>query len=205
MSPRRSAAAARQTRSAIVDRAVDVASVEGLQGITIGRLAGDLDMSKSGVVRHFPTKEALQLRALERAIEMFRDWVLQPTADRPPGLERLLAVCDAWIAHLEVGVFPGGCFMTSASCEFDGRPGPVRDAVVASVERWKGWLADEVRAAIAAGDLPAGADPELIAFQLNAIAMGANQAIQLGGDPAAGRIARRAMGAALGQRTVGPR
>src|SRR5215216_288519 len=104
--PRRSAADARNTRDAIVGRAVDVASLEGLEGITIGRLATDLHMSKAGVIGHFGSKEALQLAALDAATEVFRSEVWQPAAEARPGRERLEAICDAWVNYLARGTFP---------------------------------------------------------------------------------------------------
>lgn len=193
MSPRRSAVQARQTRAAILDRAVDVASIDGLDGLTIGHLADDLRMSKSGVLGHFGTKEALQLAALGEAIEVFRRIVWQPAADLPPGLPRLAAICDRWIAYLADDTFPGGCFLTAASCEFDGRPGPVRDAVADALTRWQRRLEREAAVAIDAGDLPAHADPAQIAFELNALAMGANQSLQLHRDTTTADLARGAM------------
>src|SRR3954470_14074048 len=120
---RRSAADALDTRRAILDRAVDVASREGLDGMTIGRLADDLSMSKAGVIGHFGSKQRLQLAALEEAVAIFTREVWLPVAELPAGRERLLAISDAWIAHLRSGVFPGGCFLTAASMEFDGRDG----------------------------------------------------------------------------------
>jgi AcrR family transcriptional regulator len=198
MSPRSSVAEARRTRSRILERAVDLASVEGLDGLSIGRLAGDLGMSKAGVIGHFGSKERLQLETLAAAVERFRRAILDPAREQPAGLPRLLDLCDRWIAYLEGDVFPGGCFVTAASCEWDGRPGPVRDAVRALLELWLGTLEREARAAVEAGDLPAGTDAGQAAFVLNAIAMGTNQAIQLHGDAQAGRRARRAMRRALG-------
>jgi AcrR family transcriptional regulator len=196
--PRRSAAAALETRDAILERSVSVASVEGLEGLTMGRLAGDLAMSKAGVIGHFGTKEELQLATLARALARFRASVWDPAADARPGRARLLAICDAWLSYLDEDVFPGGCFMTSASAEFDDRPGRVRDALVAAHHRWMGVLASEVRVAVAAGELPRSADPSAIAFQLNALAMGVNQALHLADDDTAILHAWRAMRAALG-------
>ena len=198
MSPRRSAQDARQTRAAIVERAVEVSSTAGLEGLTFGRLASELEMSKAGLLGHFPRKELLQLTALEAAAAIFRREVWDRTADVEPGLPRLLAICDAWISYLERGVFPGGCFLTAASCEFDGRPGPVRDAVAETLATWYRALESQAAAAIEAGDLPADSDPAAIAFQLNSLAMGANQAIQLFGDRGTLAQARTAMRAALG-------
>src|SRR4051812_31742369 len=118
MSPRRSAAAALDTRRTILDRAVDVASLQGLEGLTVGTLAGELSMSKAGVVGPFGSKEALQLAALERAVEIFTERVWVPAADAEPGLLRLRALCETRIAYLSGNCFPGGCFLASAAPEF---------------------------------------------------------------------------------------
>jgi len=198
MSPRRSAAEAHRTRAAIVECVIDRASIDGLEGVTIGRLAADLGMSKSGVLGPFGTKEQLQLSAIEAASAVFRREVWGQAVDAHPGLDRILAICDAWISFLERDVFPGGCFITAASCEVDGHPGRVRDAVATSLAWWIEALRHEAQLAVDAGELPADRDPEMIAFQLNAIAMGANQAIQLLDDDSAPHRARRAMYAALG-------
>lgn len=198
MSPRRSAAAARETREGIVARAVTVASTDGLEGLTIGRLAGDLSMSKAGVIGHFGSKEQLQLAALDEAIAIFTREVWAPVAGLPAGLERLLATCDAWIAHLQSGVFPGGCFLTAASMEFDGRAGPVRERVIAGFEQWRAAVEHDVRTAVRAGQLPAATDPAQVWFECNALAIGLNQAIQLLGDDDAPARARRAMRRAIG-------
>ncbi len=174
-----------------------VASVQGLDGFTLGRLAQDLQMSKSGVLRHFPTKEDLQRHALQAAIDVFTREVWEPSLRAEPGLARLQAICDSWISYLERAVFPGGCFLTAASCEFDGRPGAVRDGVADALSTWHRTLQSQVRVAIRSGELSVDADPESIAFQLNALAMAANQAIQLFGDRPAAQMARRAMHATL--------
>jgi AcrR family transcriptional regulator len=193
MSPRRSAVQAAGTRTAIVERAVEVGSVEGLEGLTIGRLAGDVGMSKSGLIRHFGSKEGLQMAALEEATEIFRREVWEQAEADEPGLVRLRAICDAWLSYLERDVLPGGCFLTAAASEFDGRGGPVREATRAAWARWLRVLEAEARTAIDAGQLPANSDPAQIAFELNAICMGLNNARQLHGDPAAPLHARRAV------------
>lgn len=192
MSPRRSAAAALDTRRAILDHAVDVASVQGLEGLTVGTLAGDLRMSKAGVVGPFGSKEALQVAALERAAEIFVERVWTPAADAEPGLPRLRRLCETRIAYLSENCFPGGCFLASASPEFDGRPGPVRDLIAATLSRWHRALEADVRTAMDAGDLPADTDPGQLVFELEAFAVAANQAIQLDGDASAADRYRRA-------------
>jgi AcrR family transcriptional regulator len=181
--PRRSAADAARTREAILDRSVALASIEGLEGLTIGRLAADLHMSKAGVLGHFGTKEELQLAALGAARAIYRREVWEPAEHAAPGRARLLAIADAWLSYLGRDVFPGGCFVTAASCEFDDRPGRVRDGIAALHAEWLAVLAGEARRAVADGDLPRGTVPEDVAFTMNAIAMGVNQARHLVGDP----------------------
>lgn len=198
MSPRRSAADAAQTREAIVERAVALASTEGLEGLTVGRLAGDLGLSKSGVIGHFGSKERLQLAALEAAVWVFREEVWERAVPTEPGLARLRALCEAWLSYLGRSVLPGGCFLTAASCEFDDREGPVREAVRDALALWLGALEREVATAIERGELAAEADPAQIAFELNALAMGANQALQLQGDRRVLERARRGMERAIG-------
>ena len=186
------------TRSAILDRSVAIASAEGLGGLTIGRLAGDLGMSKSGVLGHFGSKEALQLAVLDRAGEIFRAEVWEPAIPAAPGLVRLRVLCEAWISYLERGVFPGGCFFVAAAHEFDGRDGAVRDAVESRFDAWRERLLKEAGRAVAAGDLPAGTDPGQLAFELLGLVMALNHAIQLHRDPEAPTRARRAIRSRLG-------
>jgi AcrR family transcriptional regulator len=193
--PRRSAADAALTRATIIDRSVAVASVEGLEGLTIGRLATDLDMSKAGVIGHFGTKEELQLAALSAARATYKRevWDRAAAVAPQPGRARLLAIADAWMSYLARDVFPGGCFITAASCEFDDRPGRVREAIRAQSDEWLRVLAHEAKAAVAAGDLPRGTRPDDVAFTMNAIAMGTNQARHLREDPDAPARGWRAM------------
>jgi AcrR family transcriptional regulator len=195
---RSTAAEALKTREAIVARAVNVASVAGLEGVTIGRLATDLDMSKAGVIGHFGSKADLQVAALDEASRTFAEHVWEPAAGKPPGLPRLLAICDAWIDHVSHPPFEGGCFWTAVSSEFDGRGGPVHEAVQARMRRWHKTLRNEIVTAIEAGDLPADIDPDQAVFELEAVPMGLNQSIQLFGDRRAPARARRALRRVLG-------
>jgi AcrR family transcriptional regulator len=174
------------TREAILDRAVDLASTEGLEGLTIGRLASELAMSKSGLFGHFGSKEELQLATIDAAQRRFVSAVVEPALGEPEGAPRLRALCDRFVAYLEGRVFPGGCFWGATMAEFDGRPGPVRDRIR---DRVGAWLAElERQATIAGAD-----DPRQLAFELQALGQGANSSFQLFGDPAAFRRARRAM------------
>lgn len=191
--PRRSASQVAESRAAILAAAVASASLRGLEGLTVGRLAGELGMSKSGLIGRFGSKEQLQLATFDAAVRVFVDDVYSPAVREPEGRERLLALCDRWLSFLERDGFPGGCFLTTASVEFDGRPGPVRDAVAAAMRRWLRALEREVAAAQEAGELPDATEPADIAFQLNALASGANNVFQLHGDRAVFARARRAM------------
>jgi AcrR family transcriptional regulator len=195
--PRRSQAAVAETREAVTQIAVDRASVQGLEGLTIGGLAGEVEMRKSSVFSLFGSKEELQLATLEAAIEQFTEQVWGPVAGRPPGLERLLALCDSWIAYHEREVMPGGCFLTTATVEFDARPGPLRDKVAATMDRWLGVLEREVAIAIEAGELPADREAADVAFQLNALAAAASYGFHLCRDPEVFARARRSMRRAL--------
>lgn len=200
MSPRKSAAEARGTRARIVARGAAIASVDGLEGLTIGRLAADLGMSKSGVLGHFGTKEELQLAALDGAAATFTRLVWEPAADARPGIERLRALCSEWQRYLETAreAFPGGCLFTTASVEFDARGGRVRDAVARFMTIWQRRLEREIRTAVAAGELPPDTDAEQTAFELTGIHLALNQAVQLFRDPGAGERARRAVERLLG-------
>jgi AcrR family transcriptional regulator len=200
---RRSEADVAGSRAQTLDAAVDLASIVGLEGLTIGRLSERLDMSKSGLVGRFGSKQHLQLAALELAVDIFRRTVYDPGADQPPGLPRLAAICDAWIDYLGDPPFPGGCFLTTASVEFDARPGPVNEAIQNVMRRWLLVLEREAAAAIENGELHPRTDPKDIAFTLNALAVGANCDYQLHRDPASLQRARRAMKATLALATTG--
>lgn len=193
--PRRSVAQVETSRRATLDAAVQVASVMGLDGVTIGSLADELGMSKSGLVGRFGSKQELQLATLERAASIFREVVYDPAASVPAGLARLNAICDAWITYLARPPFPGGCFMTTVSVEFDARGGPVADAVRKFMRRWLQLLEHHARLAVEAGELHA--DPADIAFTLNALAVGANCHFQLHHDTRSLNRARAAMAAVL--------
>jgi AcrR family transcriptional regulator len=163
------------TRAAILDRAVDVASVEGLEGLTIGRLAAELEMSKSGLFAHFGSKQELQLSTVDAAAKRFSRAVVEPAAGAAEGAARLRAIADAYIAHVADDAYSGGCFWASTSAEYDDRPGPVREAIAAALDAWLGEL--ERQAQIAG--LP---EPGQVAFVLNAVVMGANSRYRLSRD-----------------------
>jgi AcrR family transcriptional regulator len=199
--PRRSTAAVAETRSAVTDAAVERASVEGLEGLSIGGLAGEVEMRKSTVFSLFGSKEALQVATLDAAVDQFTDEVWGPVANQPPGVTRLLALCDRWLAYHEREALPGGCFLTTATVEFDARPGPLRDAVAGVMKRWLGVLEREAAIAVDAGELPPDTEPGDIAFQLNALAAAASYGFQLWRDPDVFTRARRSMRHVLGARS----
>jgi AcrR family transcriptional regulator len=196
--PRRSLEEVADSRASTIAAAVDHASVEGLEGITIGRLADALGMSKSGLIGRFGDKEAMQRAVHEAAIDRFIDAVWRPAQAADAGLPRLEAIVDAWIEHLRDGTFPGGCFVTTASVEYDARPGPLHDDVAAAVRRWLRVLESEARVARDAGDLPADRDPADIALELHSLASGGSVAGRLLGDAGALDRVRAAMRRALG-------
>jgi AcrR family transcriptional regulator len=186
-----------ETRQTILDRAVNLASTDGLEGLTIGRLADDLQMSKSGLFAHFGSKEELQLATVEAARQRFIEEVFRPALAAERGYPRLLAIATSWIDYLRRGVFPGGCFFAAASFEFDGRPGAVRDAISAAMDDWIVALEKAVRLAKEEGHIDPGVDPAQLAFELNALFFGANFAMQLRHDSHALDRAEKAIEARL--------
>ena len=155
-------------------------------------------MRKSSVFSLFGSKEDLQRATLDAAVQQFKDEVWGPVADERAGLPRLLALCDSWLDYHRRGVMPGGCFLTTATVEYDARPGPIRDEVATTMKRWIAVLEREATAAIEAGDLPADTDPADLAFQLNALAAAASYGFQLWRDPEVIERARRSMRRVLG-------
>lgn len=202
MSPRRTAADAGRTRAAIVEAAVQRASVQGLEAMSISELAADVGLSKAGVVGPFGAKLELQLAALERGAEVFREGVWEPAAGQPAGRRRLLAIGRHWFDYLVDCPLPGGCLVTTASVEWDARSGPVRDAVLAQQARWLRVLAADVQLAVAAGEIAPDRDPDATAFEINALALGLNQAVQLFADPAARAHAEAALERLLAPQTA---
>jgi AcrR family transcriptional regulator len=164
---RRPRADGERSRAAILHEAARLATVDGLDGLSLGRLADAVGMSKSGLFAHFGSKEELQLATVEAASAIYDEQVIEPAADTPAGVPRLRAYVERFLDHVEEGVFPGGCFFVSAMSELDTHPGPVRDGAMAFSRRWLALLADEVKAGQAAGELDPGADPPQVAFELN--------------------------------------
>jgi len=181
-----------RTRRAILRKAVNIASVEGLEGLTIGRLASELRISKSGLFAHFGSKEDLQCAVVDEAREIFVERVVRP-AYQFQGLKRLRALCENWLSYGEDRVFPGGCFFSAASLEFDDRPGRVREQIVGLMRRWLGQLEQAARDAQSAGEITKEADVRQLAFEIQALAMGANWSSRLFRDPNIFRSVRGAI------------
>jgi AcrR family transcriptional regulator len=191
-----------KTREAILRRAVSMASVEGLQGLTIGKLAADLAISKSGLFAHFGSKEELQLAVVEAARMIFVDRVVRP-AYHEKGLKRLRALYENWIAYADEKTFPGGCFFSAVSLEFDDRPGKVRDQIMKLMKGWLNTLEDTTRAAQTAGEIKKDVDPHQLAFEMHALATAANWSSRLFQDQTAFRVARTAVLQRLEHLSVG--
>jgi len=182
-----------RTRQSIVSRSAQLASAEGLEAVSLQRLASDLGISKSGLFAHFGSKEELQLATVEEASRVFTREVLKPGLSVPAGVGRLLALCNANLSYLERKVFPGGCFFQAATAEFDSRPGPVRDAVMEGVRYWAGSLARATREAQAAGEIDPAVDPEQLAWELGSLLAGANRSHVIDGETVGLERARRAI------------
>jgi AcrR family transcriptional regulator len=184
---------ATRTRQEILRIATDIASAEGLEGLSIGRLAAELQMSKTGVFAHFGSKEQLQLAVVDAAKQIFLQHVVQPAVQHARGVPRLRAMLESWILYVESIVFRGGCFFAAASAEFDSRPGPVRDEIAALTKSWLVALQDEIGFARSAKQIRASVDPVQLAFELHAYVQEANWAFQLFNDKSAFLLARRAI------------
>jgi len=182
-----------RTRKAILETAVHIASAEGLEGLTIGSLAQELSMSKSGLFAHFGSKEELQVATVEAAREIFIREVIKPAFEATQGLLRLWKLCDIWLAYVQSGVFRGGCFFAAVAAEFDSRPGPVRDRIAEIMKEWLSTLRNAIVEAQNAGHLDQAIDATQLAFEFNSLELGANWAFQLYGDMRAFKRAREAI------------
>jgi AcrR family transcriptional regulator len=182
-----------RTRKAILETAVHIASAEGLEGLTIGRLANELSLSKSGLFAHFGSKEELQVATVEAARSIFIHQVIRPALQTEPGILRLWKVCDFWLSYVQSGVFRGGCFFAAVAAEFDGRPGPVRDRIAEIMKEWLAALRGSITEAQNTGQLEKDIDPTQLAFEFNSLELGANWAFQLYRDPESFVRAREAI------------
>ncbi|WP_288142420.1 hypothetical protein [Mesorhizobium sp.] len=178
-----------RTRQLVLGRAVDIASLESLEGLSFGRLALATGLSKAGIQILFRTKESLQLATVDHARSMFNDFVVQPARKKPRGVERLRELIERWIEYAERPLFAGGCFFAPNLAEFDSRPGPVRDCLVRAQRGWTNLLSAELDCAVEQADI-AYLDSDLAAFQIDAVIRSANTAMRLGDDAAAHKIRR---------------
>lgn len=180
------------TRQAILDRAAALARTHGLRGLSIGRLAEELELSKSGLFAHFGSKEALDVAIVEHAREDFVAKVIAPALKQPRGEPRLRAMYQRWC---EWGAQEGGCIFVALAAELDDQPGPARDALVAALRDWLDTLATAAKIAVAEGHLGKACDPQQLAFELYGILLAQHDVGRLIGDPKAGPRSRRAFDA----------
>jgi AcrR family transcriptional regulator len=181
------------TRRAILARSMELASAEGLEGLSIARLASDLEMSKSGLFAHFGSKQELQLSTVRAARRVFSDEAITPALEIRPGILRLRALLDTWFEYIGSDTFPGGCLLMEAAAEFDNRPGRVRDLIAESMGMWMGLLVEQASEAIERDELAPGTDPEQLAWELHAYGLGLNWDRQLNESPEARERARVAV------------
>jgi AcrR family transcriptional regulator len=186
------------TRDTILHAGASLATVDGLDGLSIGSLAAALGMSKSRLRAHFGSKTELQLAIVAEAARIFDTEVVQPALAAPAGLGQLAAVCEAFFEHLERHTFPGGCFMASAALEMGIRPGPVKDLIESFQSQFGDLIRGFVVAALARNELSAGEDPDRLAFELNGIMLAADTNFVLHDDPAVLDLARQIVHQRLG-------
>lgn len=178
------------SRARVLNRAAEVASVSGLNGLSLGQLGEQLQISKSGVHALFGTKEELQLATVADARRRFTATVVAPVWDEQPGLVRLAALLRSWLDYIQRREFPGGCFVTHCSAEFATQDGPVRDALVTSKRMWLDLLTAELETARRASELPATVDERQLAFEIDALLVGGNNGVLLGDERALERAGR---------------
>ena len=195
---RRPRADGERTRGAILRAAASLATVDGLEGLSIGNLAAAIGMSKSGLYAHFGTKQELQLATVDEAERILTDEVVRPALAAPPGLGQLAAVCEAFFSYVERRVFPGGCFFAATALEMGARPGPVKERVAAIQSDFTALLRTFAATAIEQHELPAHEDPDGLAFELHAILLDGDTKFILHDDPAVMNLARRVVHQRLG-------
>jgi AcrR family transcriptional regulator len=182
-----------RSRSAILNEAARLATVEGIGGLSLGRLADAVGMSKSGLFAHFGSKEELQLATIETANSIFDEQVLEPAEEASLGLERLRTLLDSYLSYVEAGTFPGGCFFASVLVEVSMQPGAVRDRLVAFLGDWLGRLQEAVREAQREGTIDKREDPAQLAFELEAALLLANTQYSVTQSAEAVRRGRKAI------------
>ncbi|MEV6400802.1 TetR/AcrR family transcriptional regulator [Streptomyces sp. NPDC051907] len=180
-----------QTRRLVLERTMSIASVEGLEGLSLGRIATELKLSKSGVFALFGSKEELQLATVRAAVDVFVDHVVRPARELPPGADRVWRLCQNWLAYSSGRIFAGGCFFYAVSAEFDARSGPVHDAVAKTRDDWTRYVERTLDEARLAGGLDADLDAAQLAFEVIALMEAANAASVMHGDASAYTRAER--------------
>jgi AcrR family transcriptional regulator len=191
-----------RSRETIVREAVALATVHGLEGLSIGELASALHMSKSGVYAHFGSKQELQLAIVEEADRIFRAAVIDPALAAAPGLEQLLALCDAFFDYLLRGTFPGGCFFAGAVLEMGTRPGPVKERVAAFQEQFTALIRELVVTAREQHEIDEDEDADALTFELGGMILAANANFVLRGDPSVPTMAKQVVRRRLGARNA---
>jgi AcrR family transcriptional regulator len=192
--PTRTTGQGAETRDAILRAAADIASVDGLDGLSIGRLATGLAMSKSGLFAHFGSKESLQLATIEEARQRYVREVIAPSLASGSGITRLSALCESFLSYVERAVFPGGCFFAAALAEFAAKaPGPVRDRIAECQVQWMDTLERAAGDGLAKGQLQTDSDPRQLAFELEGALLSANWYFHLYRDATYLERARRAV------------
>jgi AcrR family transcriptional regulator len=186
-----------RTRQSVLRRTVDIASVEGLESLSVGRLATELRLIKIGVFALFGSKQELQRATVREAARIFTDRVIRPTAETPAGIGRVWRLCELWLEYSRGRVFPGGCFFYEVIAEFDARSGPVHDAVVHAQRDWTALVERTVAEARDAGELHTDADVPQLAFELVALMETSNAVSVLHGEETAYRRARVGIAARL--------
>jgi AcrR family transcriptional regulator len=195
---RRPRADGERTRGAILRAAASLATVDGLEGLSIGNLAEAIGMSKSGLYAHFGSKQELQLATVEAADRIFQEVVVQPALAAQPGLARLVAVCEAYFDYLQRGTFPGGCFFAAAALEMGTRPGPVKERVAAWESGFVALVRGFAATALEQQELPAWEDPDRLAFELHGIMLAADISFVLHDDPTVLNLGRQIVRQRLG-------
>jgi AcrR family transcriptional regulator len=187
-----------RTRAAILRAAASLATVDGLEGLSIGNLAAATGISKSGLYAHFGSKQELQLATVDEAERILTDEVVQPALAARPGVGQLAAACEAFFSYVQRHVFPGGCFFAATSLEMGTRPGPVKERVAAIQSGFTAMLRSFAATAVEQHELPAREDPDALAFELHAILLGADTKFVLHDDPAVLDLARQVVRRRLG-------
>ncbi len=188
-----------RSRNAILREAAQLATVEGLNGLSIARLADAVGMSKSGLFAHFGSKQELQLATIEVASAIFSEQVLEPALVAPTGLERLRLLADGYLRYIEAANFPGGCFFASIAAEMDTHPGPVRDIAVGFMADWLALLEQTIGEAQTEGDIDPEVEPAQLAFEIEAHLLLSNALFAISAEPTPIERARRALERRFGE------